>query len=142
VHGLPVIEDSRQPSLVFSLSEPARSASEGESNDGYLHLDELLRLRMSADLVVFSACDSGLGQFHDGEGVFGLSQAALQAGTRGVICSLWRVADVPTSDLMTDLYSALKGGQPAAEALRSAQLKQIEAGEPPRYWAPFILIGR
>jgi CHAT domain-containing protein/tetratricopeptide (TPR) repeat protein len=142
VHGLPVIEDSRQPSLVFSLSEPGQSASEGATDDGYLRLDELLRLRMSADLVVFSACDSGLGQFHDGEGVFGLSQAALQAGTRGVICSLWRVADAPTSDLMADLYAALERGQPAAEALRSAQLKKIEAGEPPRYWAPFILIGR
>jgi len=142
VHGFPGIEDSRQPSLVFSLSKPTQATNERGTDDGYLHLDELLRLHMGADLVVFSACDSGLGQLHEGEGVYGLSQAALQAGTRGVICSLWRVADAPASDLMADLYAALKRGQPAAEALRSAQLKHIEAGESPRYWAPFILIGR
>jgi CHAT domain-containing protein len=142
VHGVPGIEDSCQPSLVFSLSEPARARSEVGTDDGYLRLDELLRLYLSADLVVFSACDSGLGRLHEGEGVFGLAPAALQASTRGVICSRWRVADVPASDLMADLYAGLKRGQPAAEALRSAQLKQIEAGEPPRYWAPLILIGR
>jgi CHAT domain-containing protein len=59
-----------------------------------------------------------------------------------VVCSLWKVADRETSELMADLYTGLKDGRPAADALRAAQLKRIAAGEPPVHWAPFVLIGR
>jgi CHAT domain-containing protein len=54
----------------------------------------------------------------------------------------WRVGDEDTAGMMVDFYFRLMAGQPAAEALRSVQLRMIEAGEPPRLWAPFILIGR
>src|SRR5436305_1120314 len=60
----------------------------------------------------------------------------------GARCSLWAVDEAATPDLMADTYAGLKAGRAAADALRSAQLRMIEAGEPPLHWAPFVLIGR
>ena len=105
-------------------------------------LDEVSALRLNADLVVLSACESGLGRLHEGEGVRGLAQAFLQAGSRGVLCSLWSVADAPTSSLMAGTYAQLKAGRSAAVVRsRRPRRSQIAAGQPPLYWAPFILIG-
>ena len=76
------------------------------------------------------------------EGRPALARAFLHAGGRGVVCSPLRVDDAATAELTADLYADLKAGKKTAEALRSAQLKMIEAGEPPLHWAPFVLIGR
>ncbi len=135
-HGILGEADGTQPALVLSLV----GIPPGE--DGYLRLDEVTGLRLNADLVVLSACGSGQGRDYRLEGVTGLARAFLNAGTRGVVCSLWRVDDAASADLMVDLYGGLKAGKPAAEALRAAKLRMIEAGEPPLHWAPFVLIGR
>ena len=92
-------------------------------------------------LVALSACESGIGRLHEGEGIRGLAQAFLQAGSRGVLCSLWRVPDAPTASLMGETYASLKAGTPTSAAIRSAQKKAIDDGQPPLYWASFILIG-
>jgi CHAT domain-containing protein len=134
-HGTLGLADGRPPSLVLSLVH----APDGE--DGFLRLDEVTGLELNADLVVLSACQTGQGQSSTAEGVTGLARAFLYAGSRSVLCSLWRVSDRETSDLMVDVYAGLKE-RPARDALRQAQRALIAAGEPPVYWAPFILIGR
>jgi CHAT domain-containing protein len=70
-----------------------------------------------------------------------LARAFLYAGSRGVVCSLWSVADAETADLMVDLYGRLQMETGAADALREAKLAMLKADKPPLYWAPFILIG-
>jgi CHAT domain-containing protein len=135
-HGVLDAGPGLQPALV--LAEAGGSGAD----DGLLMLDEVTRLRLNADLVVLSACRTGDGRQYAAEGVSGLARAFLYAGSRGVVCSLWQVGDAPTADLMAEFYAGLKAGTPAAEALRAAQLKMIESGEPPLHWAPFVLIGR
>ena len=110
-------------------------------NDGFLQLDEVMRLKSNADLVVLSACDTGRGRLYNGEGVRGLPRAFLHAGSRGVVCSLWRVSDREAARLMASLYRGLGAGRPAADALWAAKREMIRAGKPPLYWAPFVLFG-
>ncbi len=135
-HGVLGTGKNAQPGLVLA------QVGNPPDVDGYLRLDEVTDLRLNADLVVLSACQTGQGQVFRAEGVSGLARAFLYAGCRGVLCSLWSVQDQATAELMADIYAGLKGGKSAADALRSAQLKMIDAGEPPLRWAPFVLIGR
>jgi CHAT domain-containing protein/Tfp pilus assembly protein PilF len=135
-HGILGLADATPPSLVLSL------AGEQHGEDGFLTLGEVTGLRLNADLVVLSACQTGQGRLYNAEGVSGLARAFLYAGSRGVLCSLWRVDDEATAGLMTDIYAGLKAQKPAADALREAQLRMIADGQPPLYWAPFILIGQ
>ncbi len=123
--------------------------------DGRLTAREVFDLDLHADLVVLSACNTGLGKVN-GDGVIGLSRAFLYAGTPSVIVSLWRVADLVATTEMEKFYAVLKtpGGSKAA-ALRTAQLDMISQlrgkklrtpsgkviAEHPIYWAPFVLIG-
>ena len=122
--------------MVLSLEGDQR----GE--DGLLRVDEVTGLRLNADLAVLSACQTGQGQVFRSEGVSGLARAFLFAGCRGVVCSLWRVDDEATSELMAGFYAGLKAGLPAADALRRVQWEMIRAGRPPSQWAPFVLIGK
>lgn len=126
------------PGLV--LSRPG-AATGGEADDGYLRADEVVNLRLNADLVVLSACRSGRGRLYAGEGVEGLARAFLYAGTRGVVCSLWAVDDARTAELMAGVYRRIRGGEPAADALRQAQAGMAATGLPPFFWAPFVLNG-
>jgi CHAT domain-containing protein len=130
-----------QPALVLSLVGNDGERDEIGVNDGFLRLGEVANLRLNADLVVLSACRTGQGRLHNGEGVSGLARAFMYAGTRGVLCSLWAVDDRETSNLMVAVYGQLKADKSAPDALRAAQLEMIKAGKPPLYWAPFILIG-
>jgi CHAT domain-containing protein len=141
-HGILGLDTGQPPALVLSLvgNDGARD-DDGGINDGFLRFDEVTRLRLNADLVVLSACETGKGRLYAGEGVTGLARAFLYAGSRGVVCSLWAVDDRETAAFMARLYGDLKDGQAAADALRTAKLDMIRAGKPPVYWAPFILIG-
>ena len=133
-HGILGQGDGMPPALVL-----AQAGQQGKK-DGFLQLDEVTHLGLNADMVSLSACQTGRGRLHNAEGVSGLARAFLYTGSRSVLCSLWRVADRETSDLMVDLYAGLKEGRTPSEALRAAQLKMIAAGEPPFAWAPFILM--
>jgi CHAT domain-containing protein len=141
-HGILGLDTGQPPALVLSLvgNDGARD-EEGGVNDGFLRLDEVTRLQLNADLVVLSACETGKGKLYAGEGVTGLARAFLYAGSRGVVCSLWAVDDRETANFMAQLYSGLKDGKAAADALRAAKLEMIRDHKPPVYWAPFILIG-
>jgi tetratricopeptide (TPR) repeat protein len=134
-HGILGLADGTAPSLVLSL------AGDQQGEDGFLTLGEVTGLKLNADLVVLSACQTGQGRLYHAEGVSGLARAFLYAGSRGVLCSLWRVDDAATAELMVDVYAGLKEQKPAAEALRAVQLRMIADGQPPLDWAPFILIG-
>ncbi len=148
-HGL--LNEQRPQFSGLVLSLPARSKGEsgaddslgaGARGDGLLQAYEIFNLKLRADLVVLSACETGLGKLVNGEGLMGLTRAFFYAGTPTVVASLWKVADDSTATLMTRFHSHLKDGKGKAEALRQAQLEMIMDGKRPYYWAAFVLIGR
>ncbi|MGD0342226.1 MAG: CHAT domain-containing tetratricopeptide repeat protein, partial [Bacteroidales bacterium] len=135
--------NSEKPELSGLLM--AQDSTGGE--DGILYSGEIYNLKMNADLVVLSACETGLGKIQTGEGIIGLTRAFLYAGAKNIIVSLWQVADESTSDLMVDFYKNILEGKNArsySEALRNAKLKMISEGKyaHPLFWSPFILIGK
>lgn len=133
-YGTP--EDSGEPDVPGAIS----LAPDGVE-DGLLTAGEIFRdLDLAADLVVLSACDTGLGR-HTGDGVVGLSRSLLVAGVPSVVVSLWAVPDVPTAELMTTFYEALQQGEDKAQALRTAMLSTLETHPDPRDWAAFTLVG-
>jgi CHAT domain-containing protein/Tfp pilus assembly protein PilF len=143
-HGLLNEAKPQYSGLVLSL--PARHSSivDRQSEDGLLQVYEIFDLKLNADVVVLSACETGLGKEVKGEGLVGLTRAFLYAGTPSVVVSLWKVSDLSTSELMVSFYRHLKDGKlNKADALRQAQLKLINSGRfsHPYYWAPFILVG-
>jgi len=114
------------------------------SNDGVLTALEVLSLNLSGTrLVVLSACETGLGEIHEGEGVYGLRRSFQEAGVAEVISSLWEVSDAGTQALMTSFYDRLLAGQPAREALRDAQLELIDSPQwnYPYVWSAFMIVG-
>ncbi len=111
--------------------------------DGILYLGEIYNLNLNADLVVLSACETGLGKIARGEGLIGLTRGFLFAGAQNLLVSLWQVNDASTAQLMIDFYRFMLDGKSKFAALRQAKLALIE-NDPkyadPFYWAPFVLI--
>jgi CHAT domain-containing protein len=138
-HGL---LDSRHPELsglVLSLVD-----EHGQPQNGFLELEDIYNLSLAADLVVLSACETGLGKQVDGEGLVGLTRGFMYAGASRVMASLWRVDDEATAQLMQKFYQGvLKNGQTPAQALRTAQLwmQSQSRWKQPYYWAGFVLQG-
>ncbi|MEM7677537.1 MAG: CHAT domain-containing protein, partial [Myxococcota bacterium] len=111
---------------------------------GFLTLNDVYQLRLKADLVTLSACETALGQEVVSEGLIGLTRGFLYAGARRVVASLWKVNDRATQALMAELYRGLLQKKwPAARALRHAQqtLAQNSRYAAPYYWAGFVLQG-
>lgn len=110
--------------------------------DGILTAEDVATLNLlETDLVVLSACHSGLGGVVAGEGVFGLRRAFFAAGARTIIMSLWQVPDKETKDLMLHFYKALSEGASKSEALRIAKLTLRESLPHPFYWGSFVCEG-
>jgi len=138
-HG---VIDTRYPDL-SGLALSGFDAT-GSPTRGLLGLPDIYALHLNADLVVLSACETALGRDIRGEGLLGLTQGFLYAGTKGVVASLWPVADRTTAELMRQFYDhMLRDGMRPAEALRRAQL--AIAADPdwrhPYYWSAFVLLG-
>ena len=108
--------------------------------DGLLTAEEIFQLSLDADLVVLSACDTGLGNI-TGDGVIGLSRSLMTAGAPSVIVSLWAVPDAPTAALMTTFYQQLQQGQSKAQALQQAMLTTLKDYPDPSDWSAFTLMG-
>jgi CHAT domain-containing protein len=111
-----------------------------DQNDGLLTSAEILPLSLQAELVVLSACDTGLGTL-TGDGVVGLARSFFQAGVASVMVSLWAVPDAPTAELMAEFYRQLLRGQVKAQALRRAMLTTRQSYPNPEDWAAFSLVG-
>jgi CHAT domain-containing protein len=141
--SLPQQEDSRPKTQDPRPTNPQSAIRNPQSEDGLLQVYEIFNLKLNAELVVLSACETGLGKEVKGEGLIGLTRAFLYAGTPSVAVSLWKVEDRSTAELMTRFYRHLKDGRTKAEALRQAQLELIDDGRyaHPYYWAPFVLVG-
>ncbi|MEG4280130.1 tetratricopeptide repeat protein [Microcoleus sp. MON1_C1] len=110
------------------------------SDDGLLTAEEIFDMKLQANLVVLSACNTGEGRI-TGDGVIGLSRALISAGVPSVIVSLWAVPDAPTSELMQSFYQNLQNNPDKAQALRQAMLTTMKTHPQPRNWAAFTLIG-
>ncbi|MBD2215642.1 CHAT domain-containing protein [Calothrix sp. FACHB-1219] len=109
-------------------------------DDGLLKAEEILDLKLKAQLVVLSACETGKGKL-SGDGVIGLSRSLISAGVPSVLVSLWQVPDAPTQYLMVEFYKSLQTQPDKALALRQAMLKTKEKFSSPGDWAAFTLIG-
>ena len=96
---------------------------------------------LDTELVVLSACETGLGDVHVGEGVLGLRRAFMLAGARTLVMSLWKVPDEQTQLLMTEFYSRVLAGETRAGALREAQLLVKGLYPDPLHWGAFICQG-
>ncbi|MFN6538066.1 MAG: CHAT domain-containing protein [Nostoc sp. EkiNYC01] len=134
--------DSTEPELsgiVLSLID-----KQGKSQRGFLRLADIFNLNFPAELVVLSACQTGLGEEVKGEGLVGLTRGLMYAGAARVVVSLWNVDDEATSLLMSQFYSQmLQQGKTPAAALRAAQLKMWsqEKWRNPYSWSAFTLLG-
>jgi CHAT domain-containing protein len=138
-HGLLNSERPELSGLVFSLVD-----QEGKPQDGFLRLHEIYNLQLNADLIVLSACETGLGKEIKGEGLIGLTRGFMYAGAPRVVASLWNVDDLATAELMKLFYQGLlKDGLPAGAALRAAQLELSgqKRWASPYFWAGFVLHG-
>jgi len=113
-----------------------------EAEDGILTAEDVSGLDLlDTELVVLSACETGLGEVQTGEGVFGLRRAFVLAGAKTLVMSLWKVPDKQTQELMNDFYRRVLAGQPRADALRDAQLAMKAKYPNPLYWGAFICQG-
>jgi CHAT domain-containing protein len=132
----------------IALSTPSADSTE----DGYLQAQEVMNLALDTDVVMLSACQTGLGRLRGGEGLVGLSAAFFYAGAESTCASLWQVPSGPTSQVVTEFFKHLQEGKVSrAEALRQAQLTVLRQGRTPDgkpadystpfCWAAFVLMG-
>src|SRR6185503_5956248 len=116
----------------------------GRRQDGFITMPDVYSLHVPVDLVVLSACRTGLGKDVRGEGLIGLTRGFMHAGASSVVASLWKVDDEATAELMKDFYAnMLQKGMAPAEALRAAQnvVRQNPMWQSPHFWAGFTLQG-
>jgi CHAT domain-containing protein len=116
------------------------------AEDGFLQMSEIYNLKLDAEMVALSACQTARGKLVRGEGLISLSRAFLYAGARSVLGTLWSVADDPSpAKLMGKFYGYLQQGKSRGEALRLAKLALINGKSAshrhPFYWAAFVLMG-
>jgi CHAT domain-containing protein len=138
-HGL---VDARYPGL--SALVLSQFDDGGHPQDGFLRLNDIYNLKLNADLVVLSACETALGREVHGEGLIGLTQGFMSAGARSLVASLWQVPDRATAELMAQFYAYMfNDGMRPAEALRNAQLWSASQRRfsHPYFWGGFVLVG-
>jgi CHAT domain-containing protein len=124
-----------------SVSRTVLALAPGSGESGLIGPGDLAALRLDADLVVLSGCRTAGGVVVEGEGVQGLTAPLIQAGTRSVVASQWRIGDRSTIAFIQDFYQALTRGMPVGDALRAAKLDALHRGAPPREWAAFTIVG-
>ena len=138
-HGLVDVTRPEVSSIVLSQFD-----ENGEKREGFLRLQDIYALDLASDLVVLSACQSGVGKEIKGEGLMSLNNAFLQAGAKSVVSSAWKVDDDATAEFMKHFYTNLVDKQlTASQALRQAQLEMSKSAQfsSPFYWAAFTVQG-
>ena len=138
-HGYLDTSRSGLSAIVLSMID-----EQGKPQDGFLRAHDIYNLKLPAELVVLSACETGLGKEVRGEGIEGLTRGFMYAGARRVVVSLWNVNDKATASLMQRLYlGMLRGKKTPAAALRAAQIEMLRSKQwqSPYYWAAFVMQG-
>jgi CHAT domain-containing protein/Tfp pilus assembly protein PilF len=138
-HGLANSTNPELSGIIMSLVN-----EKGKPINGFLRLTDIFNLKLAAELVVLSACQTGLGQNIQGEGIVGLTRGFMYAGAKRVVVSLWNVDDEGTAAFMASFYQEmLQKKLPPAAALRAAQLAMLQhkKWQSPYYWAAFALQG-
>jgi CHAT domain-containing protein/tetratricopeptide (TPR) repeat protein len=133
----------------LALAGANNSLAQEGTTEGILTAEKILGLNLrGTDMVVLSACETGMGDVKNGEGVYGLRRAFTQAGAKSLVMSMWEVPDVETKELMVNFYKNLQSGKMnRAEALRQAALTQRQTvkarygNDNPYYWAAFVFLG-
>jgi len=137
-HGVINEEKPKLSGIIFAAPE------NDSSEDGVLYSGEIYNLRLNADLVVLSACETGLGTIVKGEGILGFTRGFMYSGAQNLLVSLWQVADKSTAELMIQFYRNIFKKQSYPSALRNAKLAMIKNGKyaHPVEWSPFVLTGK
>jgi CHAT domain-containing protein len=138
-HGLVDVSRPEVSSIVLSQYD-----ENGEKREGFLRLQDIYSLDLASDLVVLSACQSGIGKEIKGEGLMSLNNAFLQAGAKSVVSSAWKVDDDATNELMKKFYTNLVDKRlTTSQALRQAQIEMSKSAQfsSPFYWAAFTVQG-
>jgi CHAT domain-containing protein len=113
-----------------------------DAEDGLLTAEDVSGLDLrDTEMVVLSACETGLGDVRTGDGVYGLQRAFTLSGARTLVMSLWKVPDLQTEELMVAFYRRLLAGEPRALALRAAQREIREKYPEPLFWGGFVCQG-
>ena len=140
-HGDLDTEHPELSAIVLSLFD---SQGRDLKEEGFLRLHDIYNMKLPADLIVLSACETGLGQMLKGEGLIGLTRGFMHAGSPRVVASLWRVEDLGTSTLMKRFYQHMaRGNMSPPSALRQAQIEMLrhKRWNSPYFWAGFVLQG-
>lgn len=110
--------------------------------DGWITARDIAAMRLAAELVVLSACETASSEAVAGDELMGLARGFLMAGARSLVVSLWNVNDAATRQLMENFYRQIQLPSGAVASLRKAQIDAVERDEHPYFWAPFIVIGK
>jgi CHAT domain-containing protein len=134
-HGILDANFPYRSALVLSLDEDM-------DEDGFLQVREIYNLKMNADLIVLSACQTGRGKLEKWEGILGLPRIFFYAGAKSVVSTLWKVRDYSTAKFMSYFYQSLSQGKTKANAIQLAKMKMMNSRfSHPFYWGSFILYG-
>jgi len=141
--GLAFINDNNANKKKLPDTENKKDWKLEQNTDGILYAKEIFDLDLNAELVVLSACETGIGKLEKGEGVISLTRGFLYNQMPNIVFSLWKINDKNACDLMTGFYSNILQGKSYASALRQAKLNMINNKETayPANWAAFSLIG-
>ena len=128
--------------VLAGINNYLKDGNKWQNEDGILNASEAMLLNLSdTELVILSACETGLGEVQQGEGVYGLQRAFKLAGSKSLLMSLWKVDDLATSQLISIFYTQLVLGKTKTEAFQAAQLVLKEKYKNPFYWGAFVMVG-
>jgi len=134
--------------IALAGANNALISGETDKSDGIVTAEKILGLRLrGTDMVVLSACETGLGDVKNGEGVYGLRRAFTQAGAKSLVMSLWKVPDEETKELMVSFYKNIQSGMNRSQALRQAALDEMRIVKSrygtthPFFWGGFVFMG-